>query len=71
MTEEQKKATVALLLQALLDTVKDAGEHGVPSGVMYAALMGRGITLESFNVLMAALVFSGKVTKCGHVYYAV
>lgn len=69
MTDAKKMAL--LVAVAIYDTIKEAGPNGAPAGGLYAALMERGASLESFEKLMAMLVSTGRVRKSGHVYYAV
>jgi hypothetical protein len=65
------KRAVLSILSAFLDTVKEAGPRGAPSGPMYAAAMAQGLTLEQYEAIMRALVNAGKVRKEGHVFYFV
>jgi len=69
MTTSQQKAALLLLCDAFVDTVREAGELGAPSGVMYAAVMDK-MTLDQFTAIMTALVAVGKVTKRGDCYFA-
>jgi hypothetical protein len=57
------------LLCAIVETVKEAGDMGAPSGVMYAALMYTGMTLEAYQQTMNCLVLFGNLRHSGHVYY--
>ncbi len=67
-TEAQKRALIAIV-SAITDTIKEAGEFGAPGGIMHAALMAHGCTLNQFNSLMAILVNSGRVEKRGECYF--
>jgi hypothetical protein len=62
-----------LLLQALLETVQEAGANGAPAGAMYVALMSQwpNMTANQFNQLMGVLVKAGRVRHSGHCYYAI
>jgi hypothetical protein len=60
---------IAQVLAALVETIKAAGPSGAPGGVMYAALMTQGCTLEQFEALMGCLVRSGVVRKSGNCYF--
>ncbi len=66
-TEAQKRALI-LIVSAITETIKEAGELGAPGGVMYAALMSQGCTLNQFESIMGALVRMGRVTKDGDCY---
>jgi hypothetical protein len=66
-TKEQ--ATIQVL-KALFNTVLASGPLGAPGGVMYAALMGQGCTLQQFEGLMNALLRTRLVRKVGDCYHA-
>jgi hypothetical protein len=59
------------VVTAVLDTIREAGPLGAPGGVIYAALMHVGCTLEQYEQLMGALVRSGRVRREGECYFAV
>lgn len=59
-----------LMAAAILDTIREMGDEGVPAGHLYAAVMGR-ISIDAFEGIMAVLVGSHKVRKVGQVYVAV
>ena len=42
---------------------------GCPGGIMYAAFMNVGMTLELFEQITDALVRAGRITKRGHCFY--
>lgn len=65
-TDEIRSAQLIGL--AVLDAIIEAGERGAPSGVLYAALMARGCTLNQFQSLMRPLVIRGFVTESGDCY---
>lgn len=66
----QQIAVVQMLAQAALETVREAGKQGAPSGPMYAAFMQYGMSLEQYTALMGALVRAGKLKQRGNVYFA-
>jgi hypothetical protein len=68
MTKGQATAQV---LMALVETVREAGPLGAPGGVMYAALMTQGCTLEQFEKLMGTLLRIGVVRKSGDCYHII
>jgi hypothetical protein len=70
MTHQQISA-LKMIADAVIDSVKAAGSLGAPGGVLYAALMAHGCTLEQFESIMSALVQAGKLTQRGHLYFAV
>lgn len=59
-----------LLVLALLSTIVEAGDSGAPSGPMYAGLMGRGVTLDTYNDITGFLQSQGWVTLEHHVFRA-
>ena len=69
MVTKQQLATIRAVSQAVVETVREAGAHGAPSGVMYAALMAHGCTLSQYQSLMHALVSAGKVVLRHDCYF--
>ncbi len=67
-TADQKRALI-LIVSAITDTIKEAGEFGAPGGVMYAALMAHGCSLNQFESIMGALVRMNRVEKRGECYF--
>jgi len=53
----------------VVETVKESGSMGAPGGIMYAALMAQGCTLEQFEQIMGALVNAGRISKSGDCYH--
>ena len=70
MTIEQVRALKAIA-DAIIETVRESGPLGAPSGVMYAALMAQGCSLDQYQQIMAGLVRAGKLRQSGHCYHAV
>jgi hypothetical protein len=69
MTDAEIKAkahAVVSMVVALGETIKEAGSDGVPEGVLYAALMTRGVSLESFNRMVNLLIKAGVVKRSNH-----
>ncbi len=70
LTPEQTKA-IAAIGTAIIDTVQDAGDLGVPGGLIYAAMQEKlGIPFHAFVDFMAAMVESGHITRRGELYFA-
>jgi len=69
MTPEQAQA-LRQIADAIVQTVQESGSVGAPGGVMYAALMAHGCTLNQFEQIMGVLVRVGKLTKRGDCYFA-
>ena len=68
MTPEQAKL-LKLVVDAVLDGVKAAGDMGAPGGVIYAGLMTQGCSLSQYESLMGALVRCGKLRRSGDLYF--
>lgn len=65
MTPQQAKA-----LQAVAKAIVDACQTSAPGGVIYAALMSQGCTLDQFQQIMSQLVGAGMLTQDGDCYTA-
>ncbi len=65
-TTEQVKA-IHQLLDVVMDTIRDAGKEGVPSGHLYAALMVIGMSYQTYTEMVDTLVTVGKVRCRNHV----
>ena len=57
------------LLNAIVSAVDAGGSMGVPSGVLYAALMTAGMTYEQYTMCMSVLVSDGILRQSGHAYF--
>jgi hypothetical protein len=53
------------------ETAREAGALGVPSGVVYAALMGVGINLDTYQALLASMEQAGRIKLSGDLIRAV
>ena len=69
LTPEQKRQLNAVV-DGILDAIKVAGDHGAPEGVLYAALMAHGCTLNQFHSIIGAMARGGLVRKAGHLLFA-
>lgn len=58
--------TLVLVLDVLQEIIKGAGTAGIPSGHLYAQLMGK-MSLEQYTKFIDILKDAGKVTEIGHV----
>jgi hypothetical protein len=66
-TSEQAQMAIAL---ALLETIKEAGENGAPSGPMYMAVQQSiGLSLDDYEAMMRAIVRTGFVRHEAYCYY--
>lgn len=69
MTTDQNLSaarTLVLVLDILQEIIKGAGTAGIPSGHLYAQLMGK-MSLEQYTKFIDILKDAGKVTENGHV----
>lgn len=71
MTQEQARAVLLLVANAIIDTVKEAGEYGAPGGTLYVACMVQGMSFDMFQQIMEGLVAANKLRKTGELYFAV
>lgn len=62
-------AALRLILDGIVDAVTACEPIGAPGGVIFAALMERGCSLEQYQQLMGALVRAGKLTREGDLYH--
>jgi hypothetical protein len=69
MTPDQLNA-IRMVLKIIVDTVNET-PTGAPAGVMYAAMMAHGCSLDQFNQLTGALVTAGKIRRSGDCFYPV
>jgi hypothetical protein len=67
MTNEQIRL-VRMIADGIVDTVREAGPLGAPSGPMYLAMQEQGCTLSQYQSIMGALVRAGRLVQDGHVY---
>lgn len=70
LPQEKEKALEAIkhLITIILDTLKDAGDDGFPSGHLYAALMGV-IRLDQYQTLIEQLKRRKIIRESNHVLY--
>lgn len=69
MTRTEAVDVLRHVLSAVYDTIAESGENGAPGGSLYAALMSHGVSYDTFNSIMAALIARGLVTKRGDCYF--
>ena len=61
-TLEQQIQAVHALADIIEETAREAGPMGAPSGVIYAALMGVGITLDQYQAILGVMQRAGRIT---------
>jgi hypothetical protein len=64
--EKNAAEAVLVIARAVADAIKEAGDAGVPSGYIYATIMGV-ISLNNYNALIAQLKQLGLVSEENHV----
>ena len=69
MTKHPQTQAMLQVLMAVIETVKEAGPLGAPSGPMFAAFQARGCTLSQYQQIMGALVKTGKVVLRNDCYF--
>ena len=67
--DEAAREACRLLVEGLEEVVRDTGELGTPGGILYAAFMNHGFSLEAFESLMGAMVQAGRLEKRGQSYF--
>lgn len=70
MANRDQMLAAVQLCKALIETIREAGPMGAPSGHMYAALMDE-ISLEQYQQIMAICKSTGLVEERGHCFYYV
>lgn len=68
-TANEKLAILKEVLDALHAAIKDSGPNGIPSGHLYAMVMGH-LDLDTYNKFIQALKDAGKITESGFVLRA-
>ena len=71
MNPEQAVQAVRQIATIIEETAGEAGPLGAPSGVVYAALMSVGISLDMYQAILDRMVQAGRVTLSGDVIKAV
>lgn len=65
-----QQAALVRAIQAVHETIVECGDAGAPDGVIYAALMTQGCSLEQWERIRDLLVGSGLVEKRGNLLFA-
>ncbi|CAB4120840.1 hypothetical protein UFOVP2_18 [uncultured Caudovirales phage] len=67
----EQSAVFAEFLALVIDTIRAAGNNGMPSGHLYAMLMMTGIKIDQYNEMINALITLKKIRQSNFVLYAV
>ena len=58
---------IVTMLRTIAEAIKEAGPEGIPSGHLYAALMGKFSSVQAYESFIGILIRSGIVRQSGHV----
>jgi hypothetical protein len=62
---------IKMACDMIVETAREAGPLGAPSGVVYAALSAHGMTLNVYQQIVDALVDAGRITVENHCIKAI
>lgn len=57
-----------LVIETLTDVERDIPGNGIPSGLLYAAMLSV-VSLEAYTMLIALMISEGTITKRGDIIY--
>lgn len=60
---------IRAICNAVLESAHAGGEMGAPGGVLYAAMMTYGVTLDQYERIMGGLVRARFLEKRGQCYH--
>lgn len=66
----KRRAVLLAITEIILDAITEAGTHGIPSGHLYAALMGH-MNIDTYNTIIDALINTGKIKQSNYLLTAV
>ena len=70
-TGQQAVQAVTEIANIIEETAREAGPLGVPSGIVYSALMNVGIDLSTYQAILSAMVDAGRITVSADLIKAV
>ncbi len=70
MTSKEQIQAFLDLVESIMDLIKAKGAMGLPSGELYAVLMG-SLTLDQYNKLIAMLVKANRITQSNYLLIAI
>lgn len=62
MQQNTLAGVTAILADAIEETAREMGDFGAPSGIIYAGLMSLGLTLDTYQGILQAMVAAGRIT---------
>ena len=70
-TTEQVVRAVRALAELIEEAAREAGPLGAPSGIVYMALAGAGVSLETYQAILGGLERAGRIRVSGDLIKAV
>lgn len=64
------KETARKIVAIILLAIEEAGESGIPSGHLYAMLMSKGMSLDTYNLIINYLKIQDLITEKHHLLTA-
>lgn len=64
-TAANRAKALIMVAEIILEAIQAAGSEGIPSGHLYAMVMGH-INCETYQLIIRALASAGKITNNGH-----
>jgi hypothetical protein len=61
LATESQAAAIRGIVDVIVTLGRDMAPMGAPSGVIYAALNAKGMTLDQYQALIAGLVNAGRI----------
>lgn len=62
---ESVRKAVAAVADIIEDAARESSPMGIPSGHLYAALMGTGMSLASYQTIIELMVAEGRIIASG------
>lgn len=69
METTNAKAVFVQVAHAILETIKEAGDEGAPSGVVYLACSEMGMSLHQYEQIIEGFMSLGAIERRNHVLY--
>ena len=64
MANDKTTQAMVMMSEIIFDTIKESGQNGIPSGHLYAALMGY-IHFDTYQFIIDVLIREGKIKETG------
>lgn len=66
-TQQTEQQALTQVMNGVAEAIEVMGDRGIPSGHLYARMMGMGCTLEVYQHIIATLKDAGRITESGNV----